>query len=151
MFSLPIRSSTTSNGVFSPSFSDVADPAELRVDLLAVGLDLGADVAEGAAVAGQAEADVELVDDVERVEELAGRVGGVAVVEEERDPAEQVVAGDQQAALGLVEDDVGRRVAGRLVGAEEAEVGRHLDAVDQLAVGRRRRDRCSGLSPRRAS
>ena len=42
------------------------------------------------------------------------RVGRVALVEVQRHAAEQVVAGDQQPPLGLVQADVRGRVAGRL-------------------------------------
>ena len=48
---------------------------------------------------------------------------------------EQVVAGDQQPVLGLVQDDVGGRVAGRLVDLPGAEVGLDLDPGQQVAVG----------------
>ena len=135
-----------------PSAKAAANPLELLVELGAVGGDLGRHVAERAPVAGEAEARaLEPVDLVEPADELAHRVGRVAVVEEERDPAEQVVAGDQQPALGLVQDDVRGRVAGRLVHLPGAEVGLDLDPGDELAVGRRRvgRSRCS--VPRRAS
>ena len=54
------------------------------------------------------------LDAVQRGEELAHRVGRPAVVEVERDPAQHVVAGQQQAALGLVQHDVRRRVTRRL-------------------------------------
>ena len=47
-------------------------------------------------------------------QELARRVRRVAVVVVGRHAAEQVVAGDQHAALGLPQADVRRRVAGRL-------------------------------------
>ena len=68
-------------------------------------------------------------------EELADRVGAVAVVEEEDGAAEQVVAGDQQLALGLVQDDVRGGVAGGLVDLPGAEVGLDLDPGQQVAVG----------------
>ena len=68
-------------------------------------------------------------------QELAGRVGRVAEVVVERDPPEQVVARQQQPALGLVEDHVRGRVAGRLVDLPGAEVGLHLHARQQVAVG----------------
>ena len=48
------------------------------------------------------------------LQELADGVGRVADVEVLRHAAEQVVAGDQQPPLGLVQADVRRRVAGRL-------------------------------------
>ena len=63
------------------------------------------------------------LDDVERVQELADRVRRVADVEVLRDAAEQVVAGDQQPLLGLVQADVRRRVAGRLDHLPGAGVG----------------------------
>jgi hypothetical protein len=99
-----------------------------------VGGDVAPDVGEGAAVAGQHEPRVEAVDLVERGEVLGHRVGRGAGVEVERDAPEQVVAGDQQAPLGLVEADVARRVAGRLDDVPVAEVGRDRVALDQLAV-----------------
>ncbi len=108
--------------------------AEL-VDLLAGGGDVGVGVAEGATVAGQDEVDVERLDRVEAGEEFADRVGAVAVVEEEDGAAEQVVAGDQQPALGLVEDDVRGGVAGGLVDLPGAVVGLELDPGDEVAVG----------------
>ena len=59
----------------------------------------------------------------------------MAVVEEEHRAPEQVVAGDHQLALGLVEDDVRGRVAGGLVDLPGAEVGLDLDPGDEIAVG----------------
>src|SRR5260221_9070484 len=53
--------------------------------------DLRLGVAEGAAVAGQAEVDLERLDLAQAGEELADRVRGVAVVEEEDGAAEKVV------------------------------------------------------------
>ena len=100
----------------------------------AVGRDVAADVGERASVAGEHEPGVEPVDLVERVEELGHRVGRVAGVEVERDAAEQVVAGDQQTALGLVEADVRGRVAGRLDHLPVAEVGVDGVALGQLAA-----------------
>ena len=59
------------------------------------------------------------------------RVGRVAELEVQRDAPEQVVAGDQQAALGLEQADVRGRVAGRLVGDPLAEVAwPRRDAVE---------------------
>ena len=84
---------------------------------------------------GRHEVDVERLDLVEAAEEFADRVGAVAVVEEEHRAAEQVVAGDHQLALGLVQDDVGGRVARRLVDLPGAEVGLDLDPGQQVAVG----------------
>ena len=78
-----------------------------QVGHLTAGLgDLRLRVAEGAAVAGKDEFDVEPLDRLQAGEEFADRVGAVAVVEEEHGPAEQVVAGDHQLAVGLVEDDM---------------------------------------------
>ena len=68
-------------------------------------------------------------------EELADRVGAVAVVEEEHGAAEQVIAGDHQLALGLVQDDVRGRMTRRLVDLPGAEVGLHLDPGQEIAVG----------------
>ncbi len=56
---------------------------------------------------------------VERAEELADRIRRPAVVVVERDPAEDVIAGDQQPALGLVEAHVRGRVSRRLVRAKQ--------------------------------
>ena len=134
-FSAPTISATISKPVLSPSPSASRVFSEQLVDLPARLGDLGLGVAEGAAVAGQAEVDLERLDLVEAAEELADRVGAVAVVEEEDGAAEQVVAGDHQLALGLVQDDVRGRVAGRLVDLPGAEVGLHLDPGQQVAVG----------------
>ena len=57
-------------------------------------------------MAGQHQLHVEPVHHVEAVQELAGRVGRVAVVVVERHAAEQVITGQQQAALGLMEHNV---------------------------------------------
>ena len=92
----------------------------------------------GRAVAREREPHVELVDAVERGEELADRVRAEAAVEVERDPPEHVVAGDQEPPLGEVQDDVRRRVAGRLDHLPGAEVRLHLDAVDEVARGHQR-------------
>src|SRR5689334_21880829 len=62
--------------------------AEQLLDLAPALGDLRLGVAEGAAVAGQDEADVERLDLVEAGEEFADRVRGVAVVEEENGAAE---------------------------------------------------------------
>ena len=51
------------------------------------------------------------------LQEFPDRVGRVAVVEVQRDAPEQVVAGDQQAPLGLEQAHVRGGVAGGLVGA----------------------------------
>ena len=134
-FSAPTISPTISKAVFSPSASEALHFADQLLDLAPRLGDLRLGVAEGAAVAGQDEVDLERLDLVEAAEELADRVGGVAVVEEEDGAAEQVVAGDQQPALGLVEDDVRGRVAGRLVDLPGAEVGLDLDPGQQVAVG----------------
>ena len=85
------------------------------------------------------------VDDVERAQELADRVRRVADVEVLRDAAEQMVAGDQQALLGLVQADVRRRVAGRLDHLPGPGVGLDRHARDQVAVGAQRRP--PGRSP----
>ena len=91
-------------------------------------------LAHRAAVAGQHELHVELVHHVEAGQELARRVGRVAEVVVERHAAEQVVARQQQAALGLVQHHVRRRVTGRLVDLPRAEVGVDLHPWQQLAV-----------------
>ena len=69
----------------------VADAADPLGDGRSVRVHVRANVAEGPAVAGEAEAGVELVDHVEALEELTGGVRRVAVVVVERDPPEQVV------------------------------------------------------------
>ena len=68
-------------------------------------------------------------------QELADRVRRVADVEVLRDAAEQVVAGDQQALLGLVQADVRGRVTGRLDHVPGAGVGLDRHAGDEVAVG----------------
>ncbi len=112
-------------------------PLEVVGDHSAVGGDLGAGVAEGTAVTREAEAGIETLDDLEAVEELADRIGRVAIVIEEGDAAEQVIAGDHQPPLGLVQDDVGRGVAGGLVDLPGAEVGLDLHPRQQVAIGLR--------------
>ena len=82
----------------------------------------------------------ESLDLVEAADELADRVRGVAVVEEQRDPPEQVVAGDQQAAVGLVQADVRGRVARRL-DAPATGRGRSRPRPRGRARGRARRAR----------
>ena len=111
------------------------DLREVLGDELAVALDVGLDVGERAPVAGQAQARVQRLDDVERAQELADGVGRVAEVEEREDAPEQVIAGDQQAALGLEQAHVRGRVAGGLVDGPRAEVGLDDNARQQLAVG----------------
>jgi hypothetical protein len=86
-------------------------------------------------VAGQHEVHLERLDLVEAAHELADRVGAVPMVEEEDGAAEQVVAGDHQPALGLVQDDVRGGVAGGLVDLPGAVVGLDLDPGQQVAVG----------------
>src|SRR5947209_3285340 len=113
----------------------LADLAQPLGDQLAVGVDVGAHVGEGAPVPGEAQARVEVLDLLQRGEELAGGIGRVAVVVVDRDAPEQVVAGDQQPALGLEEADVRRRVTRRLQNPPGAEVGPDLDALDERAVG----------------
>ena len=73
--------------------------------------------------------------DVERVQELADRVVRPAVVEVQRHAPEQVVAGDQDAPLDLVQADVRRRVAGRLVHGPSPEVGLDDDASTRSRSG----------------
>jgi hypothetical protein len=85
-------------------------------------------------MAGQDEAGVEPLDLVERVEELADGIGRVADVEVEADAPEQVVAGDQQPALGLVEADVTGRMARRLDHLPVAEIGGDGVSLVQLTV-----------------
>ena len=77
----------------------------------AIALDVTRQIRERSSVPGQRQPHVEHGDAIQRVEELADRVGRPAVVEVERDAAEHVVAGEQQAPLRLVEHDVRRRVA----------------------------------------
>jgi hypothetical protein len=104
-------------------------------DERAVGVDVRRHVGERACVTGEAQARLECRDPVQRGEELAHRVGGPAVVEVQRHATEQVVAGDQQAPVRLVQADVRRGVAGGLDDRPRAEVGVDDDAVDELAVG----------------
>ena len=73
------------------------------------------------------------LDDVERAHEFADRVGRVAVVEEREDAPQQVIAGDQQAVLGLEQADVRGRMTGRLVDGPGAEVGLDDDALPRSA------------------
>ncbi len=113
----------------------VAHLAEQGVDLGPRLGDLRLRFAEGTAVAGQAEVDVERLDDVEAAEEFADRVGAVAVVEEQDRPPQEVIAGDHQLALGLVEDDVRGSVARGLVDLPGPEVGLDLDPGQEVAVG----------------
>ena len=61
-------------------------------------------------------------------------IGRVAVVEVEGYAAQDVVAREQQPPVGLVQDDVRGRVAGRLVHLPAAQVGVHLHAGQQVAV-----------------
>src|SRR5215211_1666965 len=111
-----------------------AHSPELSLDLAAVALDVRLDVAERAPVPREAQPRAQRFDGVERGEELTHRVGRVPVVEVERDPAEQVVTGDQQAGRGLVQDDVRRCVARGLVDLERTEVGLDRNARDEVAV-----------------
>ena len=105
-FSGPTMSATISKAVRSPSPSASRTlPSSSSTWAARLG-DLRLRVAEGTAVAGRTEVDLERLDQVEAGEEFADRVGAVAVVEEEDRAAEQVIAGDHQPALGLVEDDV---------------------------------------------
>ena len=96
---------------------------------------MGVDVGERAPVARQAEARAEPLHDIQRAQEFAHRIGGVAVVEEQRDAPQQVIAGDQQAPLGLEQADVRGGVAGRLVHRPGAEVGGDRDPGQQRAIG----------------
>ena len=70
------------------------------------------------------------------LEELADRVGRVAGVEVQRDAPEQVVAGDQQPALGLVQADV-RRARGRASRSPASRRGRSRRSRPRSARGRR--------------
>src|SRR4051794_34317484 len=96
--------------------------------------DLRRRVAERTAVAGQHEVDLERLDLVEPAQELADRVGRVPVVEEEHRAAEQVVARDEQSALPLMQDHVGRGVAGRLVDLPVTEIRLHHDPRQKVTV-----------------
>ena len=107
---------------------------EVAGDQVAVALDVARDVDERAGVAGEGQAGVERLDDVQRPQELAHRIGRVADVEVLRDAAEQMVAGDQQPLLGLVQADVRGRVAGCLDHLPGAGVGLDRDAGDEVAV-----------------
>jgi hypothetical protein len=77
---------------------------------------------------------VEVRHHIQAPEELAGGVRRPAVVVEERHAAEQMVPGQEQAAVGLVKDHVRRRVPGRLVHLKAAQVGVHLHPGQQVAV-----------------
>ena len=87
-------------------------------------------------------------------QELARRVGRVAVVEVDRDAAEQVVAGDQQPPLGLVQADVRGRVARASRGPARSR-GRSRSRRRAAGRGRARRSarcrsrRCAGAPRRR--
>ena len=85
---------------------DLPHPRQALRHERAVGLDVRVDVGERARVAGEAQARAERLDAIERGQELADRIGRPAVVEVQRHASEQVVAGDQDAALGLVQADV---------------------------------------------
>ena len=93
-----------------PSASARADGVEALGDELAVGLDVARDVGERARVAGQREPRVERVDDVERVQELADRVGRVADVEVLRDAAR---AGGRRRSAAAARAGAGRRATAR--------------------------------------
>src|SRR5688500_19756808 len=77
---------------------------------------------------------VQPVDHVETAEELTGEIGRVAEVVVERDPAEQMIAGQEQAPPRLVEDDVRGRVPGRLVHLPGTQVRLDLHARQELSV-----------------
>jgi hypothetical protein len=85
-------------------------------------------------VASEAQASVEPLHPVERIEELADRIGRPTVVEVERDPSEQVVTGNQQPVFALEQANVRGRVARRLVHRPGAQAGVDLDAGQQVAV-----------------
>ena len=57
-------------------------------------------------MAGEDQLHAQLIDHIEAREELTRGVGRVAVVVVERDATEQVVAGEQQASLRLVQHDM---------------------------------------------
>ena len=72
-----------------------AGAVELRLELVEVGGDLRRHVAKRPSVSGEAEAEiVEPLDGFKAGDELGDRVRGVAMIEIERDPAEQVITGD---------------------------------------------------------
>ena len=113
---------------------DLEQPLQPLGHERAVGLDVRADVGERAPVAGQAEPRPEHLDALQRGQELADRVGRVAVVVVERHAAEQVVAADQQPPFGLEQADVRGRVARRLDDQPGPEVAADLDAGQQRPV-----------------
>src|SRR3954447_11637260 len=110
-------------------------PLEALRHEFAVAVDVRADVGERAPVAGQRQPRAERLHRVERVQELADRVGRVAVVVVERDPAEQVIAGDEQPPLGLEQAHVRGRVARGLDHEPGTQVAAHLDPRQERPVG----------------
>jgi len=83
---------------------------------------VGAHVGERAPVAGERKPSVEGVHALERLEELPDRVGRETEIEVERDAAQEMVAGQQEAAVCLVQADVGGSVTRGLVHRPWAEV-----------------------------
>jgi hypothetical protein len=117
----------------------VAHRRERRVesfmDELAVAFDVPGDVDERLAVSGQREPGPALVGLIQRVQKLADRIGRPAIVEEQRDASEHVVAGQQQPSLLLEHHDVRRCVPGRLVDGPDPEISLDLDAGHERTIG----------------
>ncbi len=114
---------------------DILDAVESAECGFAVRFDVSGDVGEALAVSGQAESGAECLDFVEAVEVFGDGVVAPAVVVVEGDASEDVIAGEQEAALGLVERDVARRVARGLDGPPGSDDRLDFDALDEVAVG----------------
>ena len=122
-----------------PSQAPVAIAARMRSDRSATSLRLPSMCACTSVNVrpwpAQAQARAQPLHDVQRAQEFAHRIRRVAVVEEQRDAPQQVVAGDQQTPLGLEQADVRGRVAGRLIDRPRPEVGGDRHARSRAAVG----------------
>ena len=73
--------------------------------------------------------------DIQRAQEFADRVGRVAEVEEQGDAPEQVIAGDQEASLGLEQAHVRGAWPGVSYTVPRAQVGLDDDPGQELAIG----------------
>ena len=123
-----------------------AHPVEMLVHLRPVGADLGRHVAKGARVRrGRASSRASRLDRGSRGTRPPGPGCGRG-----RRTARPGRAGgrpEQEAALRLMQNDVRRSVAGRLVHLPGAHVGLDLHAGNELAVGRHGAERCGALPP----